>query len=173
MEIDARGTVLKYAIVSPPYVRRWPAGRAFVLLKQPPVTSSAPATYWRAEWDDQDHGLEFRPEAVRGRLPACRGESKATEIAAGRLILPKLQPWTALVTLAQDESGACVRGVAARFRPGQGGLAELRAEGGALRGRVWMVKPAARRHPQGGMRPVPQIIPADVTCEIRAPGSAT
>ena len=41
-EVDATGRVLHQAIVSQPYVRRWPLGRGYLLLRQPPVGVERP-----------------------------------------------------------------------------------------------------------------------------------
>jgi hypothetical protein len=166
-EIDPKGVVVRYAIVSPPYLRRWPAGHAFVLLKQAPVASSAPSTYWRAEWDAAAHRLAFRSEPARGRLPACQGAAKAADVAVARLLLPQRPPWTAVVTVGQGSSGPCVSAAATDAPPGEGGVAELHAEGGRLRGHLWTVKPAPRRP---GTRAVLQVTPAEVSCELRSPG---
>jgi hypothetical protein len=168
-EIDATGTVVHTAAISRPYIRRWPAGRAFVLVKQPPVTSGDPATYWRAEWNGETHGLDFNPEPGRARLGVCRSGSGVIDSAAARLQLSGSDAWPAVASLGEDAAGVCVRAVATRFRPDQGGAMELRAEAGRLRGRVWLVSGVAKHGPHGATHTVPKITPADVTCELRPP----
>jgi hypothetical protein len=72
-ELDAGGRLVGQAIVSQPYVRRWPAGGGFSLLRQAPVGSRGPPTPWRAGWDGGSHKLVFAPEEPRPAPGVCAG----------------------------------------------------------------------------------------------------
>ena len=102
-------------------------------------------------------------------LHPCQGQAKPSETAVARLTFPKREPTTALVNLARDASGACVRAVSSDS--GDGDVVDLRAEAGRLRGHVWLIDGGDRPHARGGTRPAAaRIVPAEVTCEVRAPG---
>jgi hypothetical protein len=167
-ELDASGRVLHQAIVSQPYVRRWPLGGGYLLLRQPPVGSNAPATYWRAQWDLESHRLVFSPEEARQALAVCAGAGTGAVDAMPALVrVPGHAAATGVARLEAGAGGACVAGVNGALLP-EGSRVELRSQAGKLGGRVWMVNSAARAHPKGGKRQVPRITSLSVNCQLRS-----
>jgi hypothetical protein len=166
-ELDASGHVLHQAIVSQPYVRRWPLGRGYLLLRQPPVGSNAPATYWRARWDLESHRLVFSPEEPRQALGVCAGAAGTGTVEAlpALVRVPGQVAATGVARLEAGAGGACVAGVSGALLP-EGGRVELRSEAGKLGGRVWMVNSVVRAHPKGGKRQVPRITALSVSCPL-------
>ena len=173
-ELDGSGRVLHQAIVSQPYVRRWPVGRGFLLLRQPPVGSKAPATHWRAEWDLAEHRLVFSPEEAREPMGMCDapGDERVGEWVPALVSVPGRAPSTGVARIGKGTGGACLAGVSGALLP-DGGRADLRADGGRLSGRLWVVKMVTRAHPKGGKRQVPQVTPLAVTCQLAAGASAS
>jgi hypothetical protein len=171
-EVDATGRVLQQAIVSQPYVRKWPVGRGYLLRRQPPVGSNAPATYWRAEWDLAEHRLVFSPEQAPQPVGVCAGGARAggggVDPVPALVSVPGQSPSTGVAQLAAGPGGACLAGVTGALLPA-GGRAALRAEDGRLSGRLWVVKNVSQAHPKGGKRQVPRITPLTVTCQVAAP----
>jgi hypothetical protein len=164
-ELDASGRVLHQSIVSQPYVRRWPVGDGFLLLRQPPVGSSAAATYWRARWDVEAHRLVFSPEPARPALAVCAAPGSDGELVPAHVRVPGQPAATGVARLGAGPGGACVAGVSGALLPA-GGRVELRSQAGRLGGRVWAVASVARPHPRGGKRQVPRITPLSVTCAM-------